>query len=545
MKADKLFLGNIITMDERNLDGMKQKVFKALTVKDGLVQYVGTEEMARKLCDENTEVHDYGNAFIYPGMIEAHCHPEMAGLRLCANADLSGGESIEDYLETVKDYIVRNPEEEIYYGAGWIERDVKPDKEMLDSICPDKPILLNSLDGHSLWMNSAACEKYNINKETAAQWGSAICRVNSDGTPTGYISEGPVQSILSSRKTDEKQNIKAMLAWQEFAFSKGFTACVHTGIFPVEYETISELEKNGKLKLRTYAYEVLDENEPDYGAKLESIKESSGKYSGEYFKIIGAKVFMDGVIEARTAWMLEDYLDAPGTGVKRMCDEEKFTKLLIDASDLGLAVHCHTMGDGAINFALNCIEKAQIKTGNLAMRTALAHVQIVKKEDIKRFGELNVVAVVAPLWTPKLSPFYEQEVEYIGEEKTYNDYPINSFIESGAVIAFHSDYPVSTSFDIPRSIYNAVTRRDPDMEDSDNINKAECISPEKAVAGLTIGPAYSAFQEDHLGKLVIGYAANMTIFDTDFMTAPLKDIAEAKLIATVVDGEEVYIAKNA
>ena len=542
MKADKLFLGNIVTMDERNLDSMKQKIFKALTVKDGLVQYVGTEEMARKLCDENTEIHDYGDASIYPGMIEAHCHPEMAGLRLSANADLSDGESIDDYLEIMKDYIARNPEEEIYYGAGWIERDVKPDREMLDGICPDKPVLLNSIDGHSLWMNSIACEKYNINKETAKEWGSDICRVNPDGTPTGYISEGPVQDILSSRKTDESQNIKALLAWQEFAFSKGFTACVHTGIFPQEYDTVSELAKNGKLKLRTYAYEVFDENEPDYDAKLESIKKSSEKYSGEYFKIIGAKVFMDGVVEAHTAWMLEDYLDAPGTGVKRMCDEQKFTKLLVDAANMGLAVHCHTIGDGAINFALNCIENAQIETGDMSVRTGLAHLQIVKEEDIKRFGELNAVAVVAPLWTPKVSPYYEQEVGYIGEEKTYNDSPINSFVQSGAVVAFHSDYPVSTTFDIPRSIYNAVTRRDPGMEDSDIINKAECITPDKAVAALTVGPAYSAFQEDHLGKLEIGYVANMTIYDTDFFNAPLEDIANAKLLATVVDGEEVYRA---
>ena len=543
MKADKLYLGNIITMDERNLDGKKQKVFKALTVKDGLVQYVGTEEMARKLCDEKTEIHDFHDAFIYPGMIEAHCHPDMAGMRLCANADLSSGNSIQDYLDIMKDYIDKNPEEKEYYGAGWIERDEKPTKEMIDRICPDKPVILNSIDGHSLWMNSIACEKYDINKQTAEKWGSTICRVNPDGSPTGYISEGPVQSILAARKADDKQIAKSLLAWQELAFSKGFTACVHAGIFPVEYAIFKDLAESGKLKLRTYAYEVLDENEPDYGAKLESIKESAEKYNGEYFKILGAKVFMDGVIEAHTAWMLEDYLDSPGTGVKRMCDGEKFTKLLVDASGMGLAVHCHTIGDGAINFALNCIEKAQIEAGDMSVRTGLAHVQVVKKEDIKRFGELNVVAVVAPLWTPKVYPFYEQEEAYIGKEKTYNDYPINSFVQSGAVIAFHSDYPVSEGFDIPKSIYNAVTRRDPGMEDSSAINKGECIPPETAVAGLTVGPAYSVFQEEHLGKLEIGYAANMTVYDTDFFTVPTEEIPEAKLIATVVDGEEVFRAK--
>ena len=543
MKADKLYLGNIITMDERNLDGMKQKVFKALTVKNGLVQYVGTVEMAKKLCDENTEVHDFGDAFIYPGMIEAHCHPDMAGSRLCAEADLTSGQSLEDNMDILRGFIEKNPENDEYRGAGWIERDAKPNKEMIDAICSDKPVVLNSADGHSLWMNSAACEKYDINAETAKTWGKSICRVNPDGTPTGYISEGPVQKIMMARKTTDAENKKALLAWQDFAFSKGFTACMHAGCFPVEYDIFDELSKDGKYKLRTYAYEVFDENTDDYDAKLELIKEASDKYNGEYFKILGAKVFMDGVIEAHTGWLLNDYLDDPGnTGVKRMCNEEKFTKLLVEAARNGLAVHCHTVGDGAVNFALNCIENAQIETGDMTVRTGLAHLQLVKKEDIKRFGELNAVAVVPPLWTPRVSPFYEQEVDYIGKEAAYNDYPINSFVESGAVVAFHSDYPVSDAFDIPQSIYNALARRNPDQEDTDSINKSECISRETAVAALTTGPAYSVFQEEHLGKLVIGYVANMTIYDTDFFNATLDKIADAKLIATIVDGEEVYRA---
>ena len=537
MKAEKLILGNIITLDQR------WPVLKALTVKDGLVQYVGTEEMARKLCDEHTEVMDYGDNYVYPGFIEAHCHGGLAGTRLAYFADLTAGTSTAGYVEILKDYIERHPDNAFYYGAGWREIDRKPTAAMLDEICPDKPIALNSVDGHSIWFNTKGMEKFGINKEAVKKWGTDIIRVNPDGTPTGYISEGPVIAILVKMNSLSDDEVKfALMKWHDFALSLGYTAFYEAGVNEHHLKMVSELIREGKWKLREYAGYMIDEHEPDYRAKVREAKAMADKYNNEYLQVIGVKIFMDGVVEAHTAWTIDSYCDREGyTGVKRFCDFERVCDLYREAEKLGLNVHQHTIGDGAVHFALDCIEQVQTETGNMHMRNALAHLQMVTEKDIERLCALNAVAVVAPLWMYRDEEgIYNQSVCYIGDKRTFYSYPMKSFLKHSGILAFHSDFPVSTAVSIPSSIYMACKRCDPHHEVYHQWNPDECISREDAIAGLTAGPAYSVKQENHIGKLQIGYAANMSVFDKDFLYGDIEDIADAKVIATIIDGEEVY-----
>lgn len=534
-KAEKLFLGNIVTMDER------YNSYKALTVKDGRVQYVGSERVARELCDENTEVIDFGDSFVYPGMIEAHCHPDLAGLRLALQADLSVGQSMEEYYSIIARFIEDNPDFDEYRGAGWCEQDEKPNRFQLDKICADKPIVLNSIDGHSMWMNTAACEKYGINEEAVKTWGTEIIRINDDGTPTGYISEGPTNDINGAGKYSFDQLVKSFMTWQKFVFSKGFTSVFHAGAKEKTLGLYKKLYEEYGYKVRTYAAVIMDEREEDYCAFVRNVKELADKYNSEYLKVIGVKVFMDGVVEAHTAWVQNGYKDDPSTsGVKRMRDPERFTAMLEEAAKNGLMVHCHTIGDGAIKFALDCIEKAETNVGKMNMRNALAHLQVFPQDLVQQLVDVNAVAVVAPLWTPKDPNYFSTEAEYLGEEAALTFYPIASVHDKGGIVAFHSDYPVSSAVSIPRSIYTAVTRKNPGTSDDCVRNAAECIDRFSALCGLTTGAAYSVCDEKNIGKLVIGYHADMTVYDTDFMNADIETIANARLVATVVDGEVVY-----
>ena len=276
-------------------------------------------------------------------------------------------------------------------------------------------------------------------------------------------------------------------------------------------------------------------------ADVRRAKAAAEKYNCEYLQVIGVKIFMDGVVEAHTAWMLDDYMDKPGyRGVKRFCDLERVTELYVEAEKLGLNVHQHTIGDGAVKFALDAMEAAQLRTGNFAMRNALCHLQSVRKQDIKRLCDLNAVAVVAPLWMSRDDLFYKQSEDYIGMKKTFYSYPMQSFLDHKGVLAFHTDYPVSPAMDAPKSIYMACKRNDPDKEEFYQWNANECISRMDAIIGLTRGPAYELMAEDHIGQLMIGYVPNLTIYDTDFLHADLQDVASAKLIATIIDGDVAY-----
>ena len=538
MKASKLVLGNIVTLDPRN------PILEAMTIADGKIQYVGSLAIAKQLCDDRTEIMDYTGKYIYPGFIDGHCHGTMAGPRLAYYADLTGGQSAEDYLAIMKTFIAEHPDSKFYYGAGWNSALCSPTAAMLDELCEDKVVSLNSFDGHSLWMNTAGMKEFGINAAAAEAWGTDIVHVYEDGTPTGFVSEGPCNNILRRMSALDKESLKkAALVWQDFALSQGMTAYYEAGATDHYMEVIDELIREGKWKLRTYCGYMMDEKSEDYAADVRRAREAADKFNCEYQKVIGVKIFMDGVVEAHTAWMLDDYLDQPGySGVKRFCDLERVVDLYVEAEKQGLNVHQHTIGDGAIKFALDAMEMAQVRTGNFRMRNALCHLQAVRKQDIKRLCDLNAVAVVAPLWMSKDDIFYRQSEDYIGTKKTFYSYPMQSFLDNNGVIAFHTDYPVSPAMDAPKSIYMACMRNDPAKEDFYQWNANECISRMDAISGLTTGPAYEVMEENHIGQLRIGYVPNLTIYDTDFLHADLKDVAAAKLVATVIDGEVAYEA---
>lgn len=542
MNAEKLYLGNIITMNETN------PTAEAICVSNGIILYVGDEKTARSLCDEKTEVIDLGKNTIYPGFMEAHCHPLGAGKLLDPEAlcDVSSGQCLEDYVNILAKFIAKYPHRKSYTGHGFMERDVKPVASMLDSICPDKPVTVMTTDGHSMWLNTKAMELYGINKESAKEYGPDTCRVFEDGTPTGYISENPVFDIRAKSKTDLESGVRALLVAQNFFFSKGYTAIYDAGLELLEKSSADFYQaaiSSGKYKLRTYAGSLIDEFCEDIDGAVKNIVNKQKKYNNEYFKIIGVKTFSDGVIEGHTALLIDDYSDQPGyKGVSRLTDHDKLVKLYKSAALHNMNVHVHTVGDAAIRCNLDAMEEAAATTGLLDQRNALAHLQQIKKEDIKRFEDLNVMAVVAPLWTPKDPDYFAQELEYVGKERAENAYPIKSFFDAGANVAFHTDFPVSRHVSIPNTIYTAVKRRNVGTDPSCTREADEFITRYQALEGLTKNVAYMWKEENHLGTLEIGKVANMSVYDKNFLTDDLEEVGNSKLVCTIVDGDIVFKA---
>jgi len=218
---------------------------------------------------------------------------------------------------------------------------------------------------------------------------------------------------------------------------------------------------------------------------------------------------------------------------------------LITAADAeGLAVHAHSEGGGATHFMLDCIEDAEKITDDFDQRNVLAHLHFVTDEDIKRMAKTGSIPAVAPLWSPKEGDFYEQEVRYVGKELADQAYPIKSFYDFGANVVFHSDYPVSPMMDVKLSFYTAEARTYP--KESGMItaprNLEESITREQSLRAMTINVARQWHQEHRLGSIEFGKVANMTVFDCDFLHDDLDKVAKANIVATIVDGEEVYKA---
>ena len=540
-----IILGNIITVDE------KRPFAKAAVVKNGVFSYIGSVEEAKKLAGADAKVLDYGDNYIYPGFIESHCHGSFAGERAIGQANLmqAGLTNYPKYREIIKEFIAKNPQRDFYVAAGWVENDEYVDKSFLDEICSDKPLFMQTGGGHSMLLNTKALEWAGVDAEYAKKWGYDLVHVDKNGEPDGYLCEGPLFEIVPKLPTTVRDIKEYLLAWQEFAFSRGYTAVGDAGaevIHRAAPQAYYELQEEGKLKLRTYAWMYVADNS-DAKTEIARIAAQRAEMSGEYFHIVGAKAFLDGVTEAHTGWQNQDYLDTPGYhGAERYNDHDKMVQLIAEADKEGMSVHVHSEGGGATHYMLGCIEDAEKITGNKDQRNVLAHLHFVTDEDVRRMAETGSIAAVPPLWTPAVPGLYDQEVLYMGKELADQAYPIKSFYDAGANVVFHSDYPVSPMMDIKYSIYTAEKRDVPagfmGVEGVKARNLKEAITREQSLRAMTINVARQFHQEHRLGSIEVDKIANMTVFDCDFLHADIEKVAQANIIATIVDGEEVFKA---
>ena len=541
-----IILGNIITMDD------KRPFAKAALVKNGVFAYIGSAEEAKKLASADAQVLDYGDNYIYPGFLESHCHGHLAGDRFIGQANLGqvGLTDYAKYREIIKEFIAQNPDRQFYLAAGWVENEEHVTKAYLDEICNDKPLFLHTGGGHSMLLNTKALQWAGIDAEYAKKFGYDLVHVDENGEPDGYICEGPVFDIVPKLPVTLEDAKSFLLAWQDFALSSGFTAVCDAGaevIYRDSPKAYYELEQEGKLKLRTYAYMYVTDNIADPKAEIARIAAQRAEMSGEYFHIIGAKAYLDGVTEAHTAWQNQDYLDQPGYhGNERFNDHDKMVQLIVEADKEGMSVHVHSEGGGATHFMLGCIEDAEKITGNKDQRNVLAHLHFVTDEDVRRMAATGSVPAVPPLWTAEIvgGP-YDQEVSYVGRELAEQAYPIKSFYDAGANVVFHSDYPVSPMMNVKYSIYTAEKRTYPQALYGDLCkprNTKEAINREQSLRAMTINVARQWHQEHRMGSIEFGKIANMTVFDCDFLHDDIEKVAQANIVATIVDGEEVFKA---
>ena len=537
-------LGNIITMDE------KRPFAKAALVKDGVFAYIGDADEAKKLAGADAKILDYGENFIYPGFLESHCHGHMAGDRAIGQANLAQVLTTDyaKYREIIKDFIAKNPKRTVYVAAGWTENDEYVTKSYLDEICSDKPLIMNTGGGHSMLLNTKALEWAGIDAAYAKKYGPDMVHVDENGEPDGYVCELPVMEIMTKLPNTFEDAKNFLLEWQDIAFKSGYTAVADAGVelnSPLAVPAYHELEQEGKLKLRTFGYLLIQKNPESPKAEIALVAEKRAKYSNEYFHIIGVKAFLDGVIEAHTGWQIDDYADQPGYhGTEVFNDHDKMVELITEADKEGLAVHVHSVGNGATHFMLDCIEDAEKITGDMDQRNVLAHLQFVTEEDIQRMGKTNSVPAVAPLWSPKEPNVYEQEVKYVGKELADKAYPIKSFYDAGANVVFHSDYPVSPMMDIKLSVCTAEKRTYPKEIGMTTKPRGleEVLTREQSLRAMTINVARQWHQEDRLRSIEFDKIANMTVFNCDFLHDDLDKVAKAHVVATIVDGEEVYKA---
>lgn len=537
-KADLLILGNVITMDR-----YKPRA-EAIAIKGDTIIYVGEADIARKLCDGHTKIYDYGKNSVYPGFLEAHCHPGGAGRKMYGSAHLNENASLAECVQVMKVYMEAHPDKSIYTGTGFSTSGETPQASMLDAICPDKIMMCTSYDGHSMWLNTKAMEAYGINQAAVEKWGTECVKVDKHGKPIGVISEAPTFYVRGQVEISLPEMKEALLGWQDYALAHGYTGVYDAGVELLsknEPLAFYELEKEGKLRHYVYGGSLLQDNTDTPEEDMERIASEAEQHNSQHYQLIGAKVFCDGVVEAHTAWLLDDYQDKPGyRGVSRFADHDKMIRLLRAAEQHNMNVHVHSIGDASTKAWVDAIAEVEEATGDFDMRNALAHLHIVRPEDVKRIADYNIMAVAGMMWVEKEPEVFEQEIRYVGKEKANHAYPLKSLMDYGGVVASHSDYPVSPEFSVPWTICLGVLGYLPSHGKARIRHADQCLSREDTLKALTINVAYMWHEEERMGSLEVGKLANLTVFNQDFMKDDFADIEQAKCLATFVDGKKVY-----
>jgi len=544
-KADLILLnGTVYTVDEKvNWDKQPQQ---AIAIAGKKIAYVGNSSGSKEYIGPKTRIVDLKGKMVLPGFIEAHMHPSGAAF-LMAGVSLLNATTSEGYLKLIKDYALENPNASVIRGFGWNHPAFGPNgptKELLDSVVPDKPVILVALDGHSAWVNSKALEMAGITNKTLDPSGGTIER-DSKGNPSGTLREksaiDPVVSKLPPLSEVEiSQGLMRILGMaKEF----GITTATDSGVFDEKtMDAYSNLDKEGKLDVRIRGEQVLD---PGLGVKqIPALVAERNNYSSGLAQMKTAKLFMDGVVEGHTALLLEPYIDRPGFKSSPVWKADVFNDTVTALDKAGFQIEVHAVGDGAVRMVLDAYQRAMEKNGKRDSRHKIAHNVLVSPQDLPRFKTLGVIPVMQPNWFYYDSTFEKNNLAFLGPERAEHMMPMKSLIDSGAIVAIGTDFPVS---DYPTmnpldEIKTGVTRL-PLPPDS-NITKPywpeERVDLKTVIECATINGAYVSFMENETGSLEVGKLADLIVIDRDLFKAPVQDINKAEVLTTILEGREVY-----
>ena len=514
----------------------------AVAVRAGRVAAVGPEREVGALRGPATRVLRLHPGLVLPGFQDAHVHTAAGGLEL-AQCDLHGVEP-EGYAAAVARYAAGRPDAPFILGGGWVMDAFGTDGPRLatlDAVVADRPVLLESTDGHSAWVNSRALELAGITRATPDPPRGRIER-DAAGEPTGALHEAAMALVADlAPRPGQAEWEAAIERGQAHLHRLGITAWQDAAVGPEMLAAYRALAEAGRLTGRAVAALRWDPGEGP--VQLEDLAGRRGHGTVGRLRAGAVKIFADGVFENRTAAMLAPYLDGDGrptanTGIGMLGAAELAAAVTaLDAR--GFDVHVHAIGDRAVRETLDAFEAAAAANGRRDARHQIAHLQFVHPDDRPRFRRLGVVANAQPFWSCLDGYMRELTLPFLEPERAGRQYPWASLRRAGATLAFGSDWTVSTA-DPLAEIEVAVHRVAPDDRDGEPFLPAERLDLPAALAAFTSGSAYALRLEAETGTVTPGKLADLAVLDRDPFDPAAGPIGDVRVLATLVEGEPVH-----
>ena len=533
--ADLLFInGAVYTMD------VNRSWATAVAIRQDKIVYVGFDDGAAALRGPETRVIDLDGKMLMPSFQDVHIHPIGSG-QAALTVDLTEKNSVEAYVETVRAYAEANPDDPWIVGSGWSMSVFGPggftDKELLDAVVANRPVYLMSADGHTGWVNSKALEVAGIDQDTQDPQGGIVDRNSETGEIIGSLQEGAMELVTDHIPPTSPEFNQAGLQYSvDLLNSYGITAITDAWVQQPDLDAYRALDERGDLTLRVVA-SLWWERAQGF-EQIEAFKQLRDEYTAGNLNAGTVKIMQDGVMENYTAAMSEPYyVDGFPTGLP-MVDPEMLKAAVTQLDAEGFQVHFHAIGDAAVTQCLDAVEAAIEANGNAHRRHHISHLQMIHPMDLPRFRELDVIANFQPLWAYADEYVTDLTIPFIGEERSNWMYTIRSVVNAGGMIAFGSDWAVSSANPFPQ-IETAVTRTDAEGDD-EPFMPHETIDLATALAAFTTNSAYVNGIDDATGTLAVGKLADLIVLDRNVFEIPVKEISDTKVLLTLFGGDAVH-----
>ncbi len=505
---------------------------RGLAVRGNRVMAVGDEAAVRALVGPETRVVELGGATVVPGLVDGHCHLYGLGASL-ENVSLRGLESEQAAAALAARAALERAPGEWLLGRGWDQNrwgGSFPTRASLDAALGERPAALRRVDGHALWANSAALRRAGVTRDTPDPPGGKIVR-DAAGEPTGVLIDTAMDLVerhvpAPGPEVRERRIRRAA----QVAIEVGLTGVHEMGVDDETVAVYRRLAASGELPLRVNAYLA---GSPELAARLGE-RELEPDDGDAYFAVVGMKLFADGALGSRGAKLAADYSDDPGNRGLWVIEPAALREAVIAATGAGWQIATHAIGDAAVAATLDAYEAAAARQPGVDLRLRVEHAQVMTAADVERLARLGVLASMQPTHATSDMPWAEAR---LGPERVRGAYAWRSVLDAGGLIVAGSDFPVEeTSPQL--GLYAAVTRRDPAGSPAEGWYPAQRMTLDEAIYAFTAAPAEAGFVEDHRGRLVAGFVADVTVYDRAL--TPDRGLLDARVAMTVVGGEVVY-----
>lgn len=504
-------------------------IAEALCVKDGKIVATGSNQTILHLYSANEMMDGHGKP-VYPGFIDAHAHFFSYALSL-QQVDLTGTKSWTECLTKLKDFVADNPPANGQWiiGRGWDQNDWQnknfPEKDSLDNLFPNHPVLLTRIDGHAAIANQVALSLAGIQAGDTEPGGIIGTR---DGHLTGLLIDNAIGSVSQVIPEPDLAMLKAVCKPAEVnCFAVGLTTIVDCGLSLREVNQADSLHKSGALRMRVVA--LLSDTPENYDYYLRA-----GKYKTDRLNVPGFKLFADGALGSRGACLLTPYHDKPGWQGFMLNDALHFTQVLQKIYDANFQACTHAIGDSA-NRTILKLYAGLLNPGN-DRRWRIEHAQIVDPADLHYFGQYRIIPSVQP--THATSDMYWAE-NRLGSDRIESAYPYKALLQQNDWMPLGTDFPVEDISPF-KTFYAAVERKDANGYPKSGFNISNAISREEALRGMTIWAAKGSFEEKEKGSIEKGKLADFIVTDTDIMQCATQNILKTTVLYTYLNGERVY-----